>query len=155
MGPSSPTPHWQVNTKPGHAARMASRPDSHLLVPSSSSSSSSVVPFHAELSQGLPSGEVSREAGDRKVACGAEPPCPLMKTCLGCRMTRRERLSQVSQANLELPRCPKSLTHLICRLHVCNRTPRGFGGCCALPLRQQRSAPTTRHLLVRDLAQLL
>lgn len=33
-----------------------------------------VAPFHAELSRGLPSGEVSREAGDRKVPCGAEPP---------------------------------------------------------------------------------
>ena len=51
-----------------------------------------VAPFHAELSRGLPSGEVGREAGDRKVACGAELPCRSPSCTL--KKTRLRRLQE-------------------------------------------------------------
>lgn len=101
VGPSPPTSHWQVSTKPGHAAWMASGPDSHLLAPSAST----ISLWRLSMLSWVGGSLLGKSAGRQETwkwlvglsPPAVPPPAPSRKHAWGGRrrMTRREGLSQV------------------------------------------------------------
>lgn len=93
--------HWQVSTKPGHAAWMASGPDSHLLAPSAST----ISLWRLSMLSWVGGSLLGKSAGRQETwkwlvglsPPAIPPPAPSRKHAWGGRrrMTRREGLSQV------------------------------------------------------------